>query len=273
VTEAHLTGTYNIAGDGGVTQSGGGTVVNAGTLEKSKGTGTTTVAASTLDNTGTVQVTSGTLDISAAVTQVSSDTLTAGSWTVKGSSKVAATLDITSGSFTVIGSKARVTLSGPNTAFPNLASLATIAAGGSFTLAGNQSFTTAGALTNSGSMTLSPGSVLTVSGSFTEASTGKLTLQMGTVSGATAVGNLVSTSGTVSLAGSLSVTSTAIPAVGSSFEIVDNEGNAGIGGAFTGLTEGATFTVKKGTTTMTFQITYVGSDSDGSQNVVITRIS
>jgi hypothetical protein len=267
------TGTYFIAGDGGVTQSGGGTVVNAGTLGKSRGTGTTTIAASTLNNTGMVQVTSGTMDVSAAVTQVSSGTLTAGNWMVAGSSKVPATLDITSGSFTAIGPKARVTLIGPNTAFTNLAGLTTIDAGGSFTLAGNQSFTTAGALTNNGSITLSPGSVLTVSGSFTEASTGKLNLQMGTVSVATAVGNVVSTSGTVSLAGNLSVTSSATPAVGSSFEIVDNEGNAAIGGTFAGLAEGATFMVKKGTTTMTFQITYVGSDGDGNQNVVITRIA
>ena len=87
---------------------------------------------------------------------------------------------------------------------------------------------------------------------------------------------MVSTSGTVTLAGSLTVTSTVMPAVGSSFELLDNEGNAAISGLFKGLAEGATFKVKvvtsRGTVQrMTFQITYVGTDTDGSQNVVITR--
>jgi hypothetical protein len=267
-------GTYNIASNGGITQLGGGALLNAGTLEKSKGSGTTTLSPSSLSNTGTVAVTTGTLDISATVTQAPGSTLTAGTWTVKGSATVHATLDITSaGSFTTIGAAAKVTLSGLNTTFSNLSGLATIDKGGSLTLAANQSFTTAGALTNNGSIMLSPGSILTVSGCFTEGSTGKLTLQMGLVSSIAEVGNLVSTTGAVSLAGRLSVTSTAIPAVGSSFAIVDNEGNAAISGNFTGLTEGATFTVKKGTSTMTFQISYVGTDGDGSHNVVITRIS
>jgi hypothetical protein len=31
--------------------------------------------------------------------------------------------------------------------------------------------------------------------------------------------------------------------------------------------------VKKGTKTMKFQITYAGTDADGNQNVIITRIS
>jgi hypothetical protein len=44
-------------------------------------------------------------------------------------------------------------------------------------------------------------------------------------------------------------------------------------GIFKGLSEGATFKVKRGTTTMTFQITYAGTDADGDENVIITRIS
>jgi hypothetical protein len=267
-------GTYNLQGDGAIAQSGGGTFLNAGTLVKSKGTGTSTFSPSTLSNTGTVVAASGTVDISATVTQVSGSTLTAGTWTVNGSPTVHATLEISSaGSFSTIGSAAKVTLSGPNTSFTNLGGLTTIAKGGSFTLAGNQSFSTTGALTNGGSVTLSPGSVLTVSGSFTEAATGKLTLQMGAVSGTDEIGTVVSSTGTVSLAGTLSVTSTVVPAVGSSFTIVDHEGSSVVNGTFTGLTEGATFTVKKGTTTMTFQISYVGNDGHGTNNVVITRLS
>jgi uncharacterized repeat protein (TIGR03803 family) len=265
--------TFDLTDNGSVSQSGGGTLINGGTLEKTGGTGTSTLSTSTLNNTGTVEVASGTLDIAAAVAQIASNTLTAGSWTVMGSAKVPATLDITSASFTTLGSAAKVRLNGLDTAFTNLSGLTTIDAGGSLTLAGHQSFTTAGALTDNGSLTLGPASILTVSGSFTEGSTGTLTLQMGLVSGSPAVGSIVSTTGTVALGGSLTVTSTTVPAVGSSFALVDNEGDSAIDGTFTGLAEGATFTVKDGGTTMTFQISYMGTDSDGSDNVDITRIS
>jgi filamentous hemagglutinin len=115
--------TYNIESNGGIGQSGGGTLVNAGTLNKSGGTGTSTISTSTLNNTGTLAVSSGTLNVSAKVSQVSGGTLTAGTWTVTGSSTVAAALDVTSaGNLTTIGA-ARVTLSGPNSAFTNLNNL------------------------------------------------------------------------------------------------------------------------------------------------------
>jgi hypothetical protein len=145
----------------------------------------------------------------------------------------------------------------------------------SFSLLGGRSFTTIGPLTNNGSITLGPGSVLTAGSSFTQASTGTLNIQMGGSNSAPTIGEIVSTTGTVTLDGSLNVTSTVVPAVGSggSFAILDNEGNSTINGTFMGKGQGATFTVKKGSTTMTFQITYVGTDSDGSQNVIITRIA
>jgi uncharacterized repeat protein (TIGR03803 family) len=266
--------TYDIEGTGGITASGGGALVNAGTLEKSVSTGMATIATTTLSNTGTVAVDSGTLDISAAVGQVSGGTLTAGTWTVTGSSTVHSKLDITSaGSLTTIGTAAAVTLNGPNTAFSNLKRLHTIDSGGSFALSGGQTVTTAGALTDSGGLTLGPGSTLTVSGSFTQTSTGTLTIEMGGTSSAPTFGQLSSTTGTVTLAGSLQVTSTVVPAVGTAFEILDNAGNAAVGGTFAGLPEGSTFTVTSGGTAMVFTISYVGTDTDGSNNVVITRSS
>jgi hypothetical protein len=265
--------TFNFTGDANFSNGyATGTLLNAGMLKKTQGTGTSTISCS-FSNTATLSVSSGNVIVSGPVNQVSSGVLTAGSWIVAGSTKVPATLNIVSASFTTIGTHARVTQSGSSATFTNLGSLTTILAGGSFTLAGNASFTTSGALANSGTVTLSPGSLLTVSGNFTEASTSKLILQIGTVGSATAVGNVVTTSGTVSLGGGLSVTSTVIPAVGTSFTILDNEPNSPISGPFTGLAEGATFTVRKGTTTMTFKITYVGTDADGNQNVIITRIS
>jgi uncharacterized repeat protein (TIGR03803 family) len=266
--------TFDLTNDGGVSQSGGGTLSNAGTLEKTGGTGTSTIATTTLGNTGTVKVAKGTLDISATVTQVSGSTLTAGRWTVTGSATVHSTLDITSaGTLTTLGSKAKVTLSGLNTAFTNLSGLTTINKGGSLSLLGGQSFTTTGALTNNGSIVLSPASILTVSGSFTQTSTGTLTIELGGSNAAPTFGRVVSTTGAVTLAGSLVVTSTVVPAVGSSFEILDNAGNSPVSGTFAGLSEGSTFKVKSGPASMTFQITYAGIDADGGRNVIITRVS
>jgi len=69
----------------------------------------------------------------------------------------------------------------------------------------------------------------------------------------------------------LVVTSTVVPAVNSSFQTLNNEGAGAISGTFSGLPDGGTFTVKVGTTTMTFKITYKGGS--GGNSVVITRIS
>jgi hypothetical protein len=244
--------------------------VNAGTLEKTGGTGWAYVQPSLLNNTGTVAVQSGSLDIMCPVSQIAANTLNAGTWIANGTSAVAATLKIDSATFHTLSTKV---ILGPNATFTNLAGLTTVGAAGSLNLTGGASLTTAGALTNLGSISLSPGSVLTVGGSFTEASTGTLTLQMGVAGSADSIGTLVSTTGKVTLQGNLNVTSTAVPAVGSSFAIVENEGNAAIIGAFASLAEGATFTVQSGNTSMTFQITYVGTAADGGHNVMITRIA
>jgi uncharacterized repeat protein (TIGR03803 family) len=283
--------TFDLTNNGSVSQSGGGTLINAGTLEKTGGTGTSTIATTTLSSTGTVAVTSGTVNIFATVAQVSGTTLTAGTWTVTSSSTAPSQLDITSaGSFSTLGSAANVTLNGLNTSFSNLSGLSTIASGGSFNLLGGRSFTTTGGLTNDGSLllgggafttggamtndgglTLAPGSLLTVGGSFTQTSTGSLTIELGGTLKKPTFGQVVSTTGTVALGGSLNVTSTLVPAVGSAFELLDNEGSSAISGIFAALPEGSTFTVTVGTTKMTFQITYVGKDSDGKHNLAITR--
>jgi uncharacterized repeat protein (TIGR03803 family) len=267
-------GTFDLTGNGTVSQSGGGTLTNAGFLEKTGGTVTATIATSTLSNTGTVYVSIGTLKIAATVAQVSGKALTAGVWTVAGSSTVHSKLEITStGRLTTLSDSASVSLFGVNTTFANLQGLRTIAKGASFSLLGGQSLTTAGALTDKGTLTLDAGSVLTVSGSFTQTSTGTLVLFMGGTGTAPTFGQLVSTTGAVLLAGKLLVPFPLLTAVGSSFELLDNGGNSAISGNFAGLAEGSTFTLTARTTTMTFQITYAGAHADGSNNVVITRIS
>jgi uncharacterized repeat protein (TIGR03803 family) len=268
--------TFDLTDNGSVSQLGSGTLVNAGQVKKTMGNGTSYINCTTLNNTGTVAVSSGTLNIGATVSQLSGSTLTAGSWLVTSTAKVPATLVISpyqSIHVATIGSKAQVTLSGPNATFTNLASLDSVLAGGSLTLARSASFTTAGALVDDGGLTLSPASILTVSGSFTQSSTGTLTVGLSGTSSKPLFGQLVTTTGTVSLGGSLKVNSSPVPAVGSSFAILDNEAGSAIAGMFATLAEGATFKVKVGGTTMIFQISYRLSDDDSGNNVVLTRIS
>jgi hypothetical protein len=112
-----------------------------------------------------------------------------------------------------------------------------------------------------------------VGGNFVQQPAGTLAIELRGTEAAPTFGQLVSTRGAVTLADLLRVTSTVVSRVGTSFEVLDNAGNSPIGGAFAGLAEGATFTVKAGGTTMTFQITYARADDDGNQNVLITRIA
>jgi hypothetical protein len=256
-------GTYNLAGDGGIAASGTVALLNAGTLKKSAGTGTSYVDVP-LNNTGSVQVLSGTLDLRGAVTQTANNTLTAGSWTVSHSATSNSTLDIVSaGNLTAIGAKAKVTINGLNTTFTNLAGLASNA--GRFSVLGGQTFSTPGDFTNTGKLTLGAGSILAVGGSFTQTSAGTLTVQLGGTASKPKVGTITTTaSGTVSLGGTLNVTGTGKPAVGSKLTLVNNEGSGTASGLFAGLPEGATFTVNG----MTFRISYQGGDGN---DVVLTR--
>jgi hypothetical protein len=266
-------GLYAFFTDTGLQQGSGAadTVVNTGVLEKAQGTGTTTIAPN-LNNTGTVEVLSGTVDLTGAVTQVSGNTLTAGNWSVLSSASTGATLDITSGNFATIGSGATVTLSGGNATFSNLTNLASVAAGGAFSLLLGQGFSTAGAFTNSGTLTLDAGSVLTVNGAFTQTGTGVLLIGVHGTAKNFNYGSITST-GQITLAGRLNKYGNPgfIPPVGAAFDIIDNQSGLPISGHFASLTEGKTFSFTVGTQTLTFQITYKGGSKNNS--FVVTRIS
>jgi hypothetical protein len=201
------------------------------------------------------------------VTQANGSTLTAGSWSVFGTSAVHSTLTLSSAAnFTTIGALAHVTLSGPNSAFPNIAPVATVQ--GSFSLLNAQSFTTAGNFTDSGQLILGPGSTLTVTGNFVQSSKGSLTVQMGGTNTAPLIGSITTApTGTVSLNGQLHLTiSHVTPAVGSAFDILDDGSPSAISGIFIGLPEGASIVVSG----MTFRISYVGGNGN---DVTLTRIS
>jgi hypothetical protein len=166
-----------------------------------------------------------------------------------------------SGSITVqTGTLALYSAGGTNTG-----GVFTISAGATLDLTYNTTVTYGGTYTGSGAgaVALKYGT-LAVAGSYTEASTATLTIKIGGRASSPTIGSIVSTTGSVSLAGKLTVTATSTPSGGTAFTILDNEGGSAISGMFAGLPEGATFTVNG----MTFQISYVGGDG---HDVVITR--
>jgi hypothetical protein len=234
--------------------NGTGQIVNAGTIEKTRGIGTSTMAAA-LNNTGTVQVDVGIISVTGAIAQCSSGTLGAGAWVVAGSSSAHATLQLNQ-PVTTIGVNASVTLNGPGSSLANLSKMTTN--DGSFSLLGGQSFKTSGAFVNTGTVTLSPGSVLTVNGNFTQLAGATLNIQMGGSDSSPTIGSIAtSNGGKVTLNGALNVTSTVIPAVGSALLLLANSSKAADNGIFSGLAEGATFNVTVGSTTMVFAISYL----------------
>jgi hypothetical protein len=247
------------------------TILAGGSFTLSNGRTYAVPSPTVFSNAGSVILSGGTLNLNGTVSQLSGTSLTGGTWTVNAKS----TLNFPTGStITSLGppgtplAGAHVTLSGSSSNFAAITDLAMVRSKSTFSLLGGRSFTTLGPLTNEGSITLSPASVLTVSGSFTQQSGATLNIQMGGTANAPTIGTIVSTSGTVTLDGSLHVTSTVQPTVKTSFDILMNDGNSPISGMFAGLAEGQHFTVKVGSASMTFTITYKGG---AGNDVVITQ--
>ncbi|HTW95924.1 MAG TPA: calcium-binding protein, partial [Tepidisphaeraceae bacterium] len=169
--------TYDFLTDGGMgcyQGDGNATFNNSGTLTKTGGTGTSSFFSVPnessnviLNNTGVVSAISGSLSFDCPVTQVSSDTLTGGTWdAISG-----ATINLPSGT-TITENDADITLEGAGAAFGGIAGLANNV--GSFTVGDGAAFTTSGGLTNNGLITLKSNSSLTVGGAFVQSSGGTL---------------------------------------------------------------------------------------------------
>jgi hypothetical protein len=206
-------GTFNLTNDDNLLS--GGTVINAGTFEKTGGTSTSTVQPAFDDSNGTtngkVSVTRGTLSFTGSVNQVSNGHLTAGSWSVTSTTMVSAL--VLPGSINVIDPGVTVTLGGPFASFSNLSGLTT----------------------NNGSLSLLV-TVLTLSGGFTN--TGTLTFQVTYSSLGNQAGEIVTgSSGSVTLGGKLVVTVKGTPPSGTNFTLID-DGNSGntISGSFSTVT-------------------------------------
>jgi hypothetical protein len=195
-------GTFDLTNDANLRDSYG-SVVNAGTFEKTGGSSTSFVEPSFDDSngkvSGKVSVSRATLDFTGAVNQVSNGHLTAGSWSVTGTTLLSALM--LPGSFTTIDPGVSVTLSGPLASFSNLSGLTT----------------------NNGSLSLL-GTVLTVNGGFTNS--GTLTFQVTYSGKGSQVGEIVTgSSGSVKLGGTLVVTVKGTPPSGTNLTLLD-DGNS-----------------------------------------------
>jgi hypothetical protein len=176
---------YDIQGDtGGIFGPNGsantGVFYNAGTLQKSGGTGNSLVNLA-LNNAGTVAVSSGTLTAEGTIAQLAGSILLGGTWDVSAN----ASLLLTGPPITT--NAATIQLSGPGANFVNLSGLTSNT--GTVLLLNGQSLATHANLVNSGAIYIDAASALTVGQNYTQ--TGGLTeLAGGTLATAT-IGNNV----------------------------------------------------------------------------------
>ncbi len=174
-------------------------VVNAGTIRKTAGSGTSTLTIDgLLTNTGTIEADSGTLDLEpASFAQLSSGGLTGGTWNVLDG----ATLEFPDGT-SITSNAATIALGGAGATIAGLDSLTSNSGG--LGLTGGAALSTDGAFSNSGSLTLGAGSALDVGGGFAQTSAGSLALQIGGTPSSGEYGQ-VAVTGSAALGGDLNV--------------------------------------------------------------------
>ena len=169
---------FDVQDDMHVDDYGGtATFVNAGTLRKSAGAGTTTMEM-VLNNTGTLEVQTGTLYLAKTFPNFSGSTLTGGTYDVTGTLKF---IDAN-----IITNAADITLDGASSQIVNqfaanaLAGFASNASGGSLTIRNGRDLTTSGAFGNDGDVTVETGCTFTATGAYTQTG-GSTTLADGVV--------------------------------------------------------------------------------------------
>jgi hypothetical protein len=229
--------TYRIESDAGITTDfgTGSEVDNAGTIEKTAGTGTSLFdLANSLNNTGTIEADAGTLQLEvASFGQISGGTLTGGTWdALNGASLLLGT--------TVATNAATVALAGAGATIDALAGLSTNS--GSLSLTDGASLTLTGRLTNSGNLTVGAGSTLSVP-RFTQTSTGSLGIQIGGTPASGQYGQ-VSLTSTAALGGNLNVRLVGgfNPSLGQDYPVISYAGTTGSFAQVMGLPSGMTAT-------------------------------
>jgi hypothetical protein len=171
-----LTNQSTIQGSGSIGDSNPMQIINSGSIIANQPATLNIYAASTgFTNNGILTVNAGsTLNIPNYFTNLSDGTLTGGTYQVTGTLQLPGDITTNAGNITLTGALSQILDQSSQNA---LASLATNAAKGSFTLAGDQNLTTSGTFSNAGTLTISHGSTFTVgkSGSYSQTS-GKTTV-------------------------------------------------------------------------------------------------
>jgi RHS repeat-associated protein len=227
---------YLIESDSGVDNPAGGEteIENAGNIEKTAGTGTSTILVNgTLSNTGTIEAESGTLSLSATIAQVSGNTLTAGTWNAEDGS----TLDFPNGT-TIAANEASVTVSGSGGQIEALGGMTSNS--GSFSLLDGAVGSTSGGLSDTGRLTIGAGSTLTVKGNYSQGSSASLIIGVGGAASGNEYGQLAITGG-ATFAGSVnaSIASGFTPTAGASLPVVIYASETGGNSlSFGGMTSG-----------------------------------
>ncbi len=230
-------GLYLIESNSGVNNVFGFSVIdNAGTIEKTAGSGTSKLAVNgPLINTGTIEADAGTLSLDPSTfSQVSGETLTSGTWNALNGSSLA----FPSGT-TITTNQANITLGGSGATIAGIQGLS--ANSGSLSLTSGASFSTTGDFSNTGSLTIGAGSTLAVNGNYSQGSSASLTIGIGGSSSGNNFGQL-NVTGSATLAGSVNLTTASnfTPAVGDNFPIVSyNSETGGNSLSFTGVNSGA----------------------------------
>ena len=201
-------GVYDIQGDVGISVSGGTNQINnAGTIQKSAGTGTSTIHVP-LNNTGVFQAKSGILSETGTIAQYASGSLTGGTWNALTGGKLQLTTaaNVTTTAATVLLDGAGASISTGSSGTTNLqSSLTTIAASTSFTVQNGATFTAANAVSAAGTLNVNGASTFTDAAGLTAATTGTIA---GTGTIAANVANNGTVSPGVSGVGTLSITGT-----------------------------------------------------------------
>ena len=244
---------YQITADSGFDNPVGGStaLVNAGLIEKTAGSGTSTLLINgSISNTGTIEADSGTLALSGTIAQFTADgDLTAGAWNAMNGAHLALPDNI-------ITNHASITLSGAGASVGGSFGLTFIglsalqANAGSLTLTGGAAvatirqhfngpngtqLTATGDLTNSGTLTVGPGSTLTLADIYTQTSAGTLDIGLGGSPAGGQFGQVVVTAaatlgGTLQLAPSGNYS----PSDGDSFPVLKFGSSTGSFSAITG---------------------------------------
>ena len=210
------------------TLGGDATVNDGGLLDKSAGTGTTSIQVA-FSNFNTLEVQSGTLSVSGAFSNFAGSTLAGGSYFIAGTFQFPGA-DIVTNAATIVldGPAAQIIDQAGNDALANFTTNA-----GNFTIQDGLNFT-AGDFTDTGSLTVGAGSTFTINGTYTEAGTLNV-LTGGTLnaagsftnfSGGTLTGGTYRIGGTFQFVDAALVTNDAtLVLIGSTSQIVDQANN------------------------------------------------